>query len=184
MKFSGPVLTSGKFDEALQVPNTGTGDGNKLSLGRHETDCLGNVTICPDGVTVSFWIYMYYHSDEWTYPVYGPMFQIMAKPYGGSTGGTFVIGLYNGTHRWRIGQGLIYDHWHHFAFVYKEKEGFVWFFDGYRYNQITPIAEKRTSGKLELGCKRVTNCSKTKYDDLRVWNEAKDETFIWRIWQS
>ena len=127
---------------------------------------------------------MFKQSHSWHYPTVGPMFQILGKFTPWAPTGSFAIMLFNGTHRWVKGQGVICDHWHHIAFVYTEQDGFMLFFDGYRNDAITPGGHNRGTRNLELGCQGTSYCTKAKYDDLRVWNEAKSENFIWRIWQS
>ena len=184
LKFPGPSIATGKFHKALQVPNTAATEGNKLSLGLHENDCLGNVTLCPDGVTVSLWIYMFSQYHQWPYMASGSMFEIMGRTSRGQIPRTFQITLFNGTHKWTTEHGLIYSYWHYFAFVYTKKDGYTLFFDGYHYNPIIPTVWVKASRNLELGCREGSLCSKAKYDDLRVWNEAKDENFIWHLWQS
>ena len=184
--FSGPTVSSGRFGNAIFTPNNSTFDDNRILLGSHENDCLENVTLCPDGVTVSLWIYMFEQSHQWPAPVNGPLFFLFA--YAGSPAGSpgpyIVVRLYNATHEWRKGRPLIYDYWIHFAFVYSAKDGFTLYSDGYRQDPLSPKPKSRKSVNLEMGCLGMKHCTKAKYDDLRVWNEAKDENFIWRLWQS
>ena len=179
--FPAPTISSGKVGSAIRVNNRNTYGSTKLSFGRHETDCLGNVTLCPNGVTISFWIYMYKQSHMYPRPVDGPTIEIMGitKP----SSGEFRLSLYNTTHRWHKRQFIIYNYWHHLAFVYTAKDGFTWYFDGYRYNPFNGKEIYRGAQDFEVGCRGGAHCSKAKYDDLRVWNEAKDEKFIWRLWQ-
>ena len=168
---------------ALQVPNTGSLDDNKLYLGHHDNDCLGNVTHCPDGLTISFWIYMFQQSYQWPYSLRGTFFEFSA--YTPATNPFHAASVYNGTHRWGLGgDRIIYDYWHHYAFVYTAEGGFVIYTDGYRRDQDGPHSEVRPSIEYEMGCIGSQNCAKAKYDDLRVWNEAKDEDFIWHLWQA
>ena len=174
-------MSSGRFGNALEVQNSGTHGTTKLSLGTHENDCLGNLTLCPDGVTISFWIYMFKQSHQWPAPIVGSTFYFICKTP--STNPVFRPTIYNGTHEWNKETQMIYDYWHHFAFVYTAKDGLTWYSDGYRHDPITPGLYSRGSRNLEMGCLGTRNCAKAKYDDLRVWNEAKDEKFIWRLWQ-
>ena len=180
--FSGPYLASGKFGKALRLPNTFTQDDNTLSLGHHENNCFGNVSLCPNGVTISFWIYMFTHSYKWPIPATGPSFQLSA--YTPTTNPLFMITLYNSSHQWYTSPGLIYDYWHHFAFVYTAKDGFMLYSDGYRHDPVTPTPHHKGPQNLLMGCAGSQHCTIAKYDDLRVWNEAKDEDFIWLLWQS
>ena len=151
-------------------------------MGLHANDCLGNVTLCPDGVTVSFWIYVFSQSHSWPFLFHGTSIDILA--YTPSTNPRADGVVFNGTHSWTSGDRLIYDYWHHYALVYTAKDGVTWYSDGYRRDPETPKLQDRRSWNLELGCANSKNCAKAKYDDLRVWNEAKDENFIWHLWQA
>ena len=124
---------------------------------------------------------MFKQSHAWPKPIVGSTFYFVANTP--STNPNLRARIFNGTHLWYKSSQIIYNHWHHFAFVYTAKDGFTWYSDGYRQDPITPGLENRGSRNLEMGCEGGLNCAKAKYDDLRVWNEAKDENFIWQLWQ-
>ena len=180
--FPGPKIHSGRFGNALQVLNTGTIGSNKIILGNHQNDCFGNVSLCPDGVTISFWIYMFSHPHNWPGPVNGPVFYFFC--YTPSKNPHCTVKVWNGTHRWQRNERIIYNYWHNFVWVFTPKDGLTWYVDGYRRDPMTPNPEIRGPRNLDLGCLGTQHCAIAKYDDIRVWNEAKDENFIWQFWLS
>ena len=100
----------------------------------------------------------------------------------GSGNSNFGTTLYNGTHQYKWSTSLIHQHWHHFAFVYTAEREFLLYTDGYLQNPVAPQPNNRGPSNLEMGCHGTKHCTTAKYDDFRVWSEAKDKNFIWRLW--
>ena len=53
--FAGPYTTTGKYGNAIMIPNNGAQDDNAIRMGAHSNSCFGNLNLCFNGATFSLW---------------------------------------------------------------------------------------------------------------------------------
>ena len=179
---SGPYTTQGKHGNAIFTPNIGTLDDNVISLGTHENDCLGNIPLCPNGLTLSLWFKAEPQSHPWPHVFSSTYFTVLFN------NGPGVLKLRtllrNGTHQiWYLDLSIVAPNvWTHFGFTYTANTGINFFQDGCKLTrpknpqiaEMTPVIKD-----FELGCTDGAHCAKITYDDFRFWTTAKDEQFMW-----
>ena len=182
---SGPHITPGKQGNAIFTPNTGTTHGNVIDLGTHENDCLGSLSLCPNGVTLSLW-FKIDSVFSWPMLMSSTYFVIGMDEIPGAPGSVKVKShSLNVTHEITYYELYIVQPnvWTHFALTYNVNSGYEFFQDGCKLtkeSKNTYIKETAPVIKnFELGCSKGSNCVKFAYDDFKFWSTAKDEQFMW-----
>ena len=183
--FTGPYIVSGKHGNAIFTPNTGTFDDNVIDIGEHQTDCLGKASNCPGGMTFSIWIKLDQQPHQ--YPTLLDSNNLVIHGY--SVVDKFYItnDLRNETHKFEYKSVLSYNEWHLIAYTYTATAGFQLYMDGCKYppRRISVFSVAIAPKSVTLGCRvERAYCSAVNFDDIRVWNEKKDEAFMWLLWRA
>ena len=177
---SGPYIVQGKYGNAIFTPNTGSLNDKVINLGTHENDCLGNLALCPNGVTLSLWFKV---DDPFSWPImiYSTHFIFAIERTSG--------GLKLKSHSKSMTHEITYHQlstiktniWTHFALTYTTNSGYEFFQDGCKLTKQNPVIRPMTPviRNFELGCANGANCMKIAYDDFKFWSTAKDEQFMW-----
>ena len=177
---SGPYTTPGKYGNAIFTPNTGKYDGNVIDLGRHENDCLGKLSLCPKGLTLSLWFKADPPSHVWPILFSSTHFTIYFELKGHLR---LKALLQNGTHQIKYSTlaHIAPIVWTHLGITYIANSGFEFFHNGCKLTKPNPIVLPMTPvlKNFELGCAGGQKCMKVAYDDLRIWSSVKDEQFMW-----
>ena len=125
-----PNITIGKYGNAIFIPYIG-GPGNfAIKLGTHEHDCLGNITLCPNGATFSLWYKPVEISAPW-----GTVFDstsLYAFYHLNSEGFKMFFQLNNGSHLFKFTSvpRVAWLKWYHVGITYSKESDFVVHFDG------------------------------------------------------
>ena len=161
------------------MPNTG-GLGNiAIKLGTHEHDCLGNITLCPNGATFSLWFKPIKTSTN-----YGTMFEstsLYAYWHQNSTGAQMFFNLNNGSHVFKFSSlpRVALDEWYHVGIIYSKLSGFLVYFPECLPRQPDEIQRYNVIVKnFDLGCIPRQYCVRVYFDDLRFWTVKKSTQFI------
>ena len=167
------------------MPNTAYQDDNVISLGNHSTDCFGNVSLCPNGITFSLWFKV-----EATFGLYSHVFQstclhaFINKMANGDL--RLFATLKNGTHRLKHELFPLFtpNVWHHLAFTYSSKQEFnVWYDGNIHTDNVTIWKTPSPTVDFELGCSsRIHKCLRIAFDDLRFWKVWKNPNFMLWLW--
>ena len=182
---SGPQLTAGKYGNAVYTPNTqGSNDDNVISLGTHDNDCFGNVGLCTNGATLSFWIKGVRPRYLWPRLLDGSWFEFWFELRNNEL--LVSAAMKNGTHyhQFIFFAKMTYDQWHNIGMTFSPGSKPEVYFDGCK----TEAVENRISAgmpilrTIELGCFRGATCVEIHYDDLRFWTATKSPQFMWWLW--
>ena len=172
-------MQSGKYGSGIHLPNWGTIDDNIISLGNHDNDCLGNVMLCPKGVTMSIWFKAPTQAHVWPWILNSPAFRLFVEILSdGRLKPTFGL---DGTLYDYQGEPLTLNEWHLIVYTYKDL-GFNVYIDGCKLPIYFRKILAAQQGIYEIGCKLYANCMTLTVDDFRFWGEQKDDHFIWWLW--
>ena len=161
-----------------------------IDLGLHNTDCLGKVELCPNGMTLSFWFKTSVHVSPYVRLVASPSITIDIEPTD-PIGSWLYINLNDDIQGYYFEgeREISHDTWHNIVFTYSALTKFDVFIDGcpltknmVYYNSGGPDTEEAT--RFQLGCYSGSKCARITYDDLRLWNVLKDKYFIWHLWNN
>ena len=184
--FSGPYTTKGKLGKAVFFPNNAKNDNNALRLGHHKDDCLGNVTLCPNGSTLSLWFKLDQSIGSWGHLFDGTLYHAAFKT--DSMNYTFLLHLRNETHKQVISNlpTLSYKVWHQLGITYHPTSGYEVYIDGFVPNGLSKVTEQRTlvyKNQFQLGCNNGGLCLRVYLDDLRFWTVKKSKSFMLWLWK-
>ena len=182
---SGPHLTVGRYGNAVYTPNTeGFTDDNVINLGTHDNDCFGNVSLCTNGATLSFWMKAGRPSYGWPKLLDGSWFEFWFRFKNDELLAT--VRLQNGTHRHDLIHfaKITYNQWHNVGMTFSPGNGFEVYFDGCKTirtgiqtsNSLNPV-------HIELGCAGGDHCAKINYDEIRFWTATMSPSFMWSLSQ-
>ena len=182
---SGPYIVQGKYGNAIFTPNTASLNDKVINLGTHENDCLGKLSLCPKGLTFSLWFKLDPHTDIWRNLFTSTHFTVsLVKVSGVLKLNSFIR---NGTHQIKhVGLTVITPYtWSHFGFTYSVNYGSEFFHNGCKLTNPNPVITAKIPDirNFQFGCYRGEYCTKAAYDDFRFWTAAKDEQFMWWLWQ-
>ena len=183
---SGPSISTGKLGNAIFLPNTDKSDDNEIRLGIHQNDCFGNITLCPNGLTLAFWIKIQSKITSYSHFLRGTTFKFLAHALANNYNP--IIRLFNTTHRQesRGILGLSYGEWYHFVITYDASSGSGLYLDGRvtsREAWVTIVWTKGNVNDFILGCEGGSKCTRVHYDDLRFWSVKKSSQFICYLWK-
>ena len=186
MSFSGPYTVKGKLGEAVFFPNEVKNDDNALKLGHHKTDCLGNVTLCPNGSTLSLWFRIESSIGDWGHMFDGTMHHAAFKT--DSINYTFHLHLKNETHEEVIRNFPTFSYrvWHQLGITYDPTSGYEVYVDGSIPSGLTKVTEQRNlvyRNQFRLGCNNGHSCLRVHLDDFRFWTVKKSKSFMWWLWK-
>ena len=184
---AGPYLVDGKYGSAIHTPNDATNCGNMISLDNHDNDCLGNINLCSDGITLSFWFKGSEQPHNYVFVLLSSNFMI---GFNGTGNQLFPLYHLNGQsvgQRNEPGQSSFsLNEWHNIGITYSVSSGFNVYHDGclqniafQSVNASSPFTKVSLSG---LTC--FLTCANMTYDDLRVYNVKKDERFMYWLWKN
>ena len=179
------MVATGKHSNAILTPSTsGVWNGNiAIKLGTHEHDCLGNITLCPNGATFSLWFHPVLLDKPW-----GTLFEstsLIARCKQNSDGFQMYFDLNNGSHTFEFNQmpWVAWHKWYHIGITYSKESGYAVHFDGCIPKLANSIAPRNAtaSKNFVFGCVPFAQCVRAYYDDLRFWNVKKSPVFIWGL---
>ena len=187
MIFPAPSIEQGKFGNAIFLPNSGSIDDAYISLGRQNSNCLDNMTLCTNGMTLTFWFKAAQQNHDWPNILFSTTFAMYMKRYQGKL--ELVTHISNGTHRIDFHDAttprVTMRKWHLVAFTYSQSK-FKFYYDGCEVTTEPSIIQKSPIIRdFTLGCKDSgENCPRNYYDDLRFWSAARGPRFIHWLWQN
>ena len=182
---AGPYLTQGKYDGAIFLPNTACNDDNFITLGRQTDNCLDDINLCPNGMTLSFWFMPVQQNYKWPQILSSATSNIYMK----KTHGNLQLRAHftNDTHRaYFIDDTPMMTEaiWHLLAITHSQGK-FKFYYDGCEVNPTKIVPEPQDVRDFTLGCKpEGTHCPRGHYDDFRFWKTAKSPRFIYWLWQN
>ena len=138
---------------------------------------------CPNGATLSFWFKAPSQSHNWPYICVGTSMNIYSKQV--ANGLALRVAVNNGTHllTYQSFPEVSLYKWHLIGITYSLNSGYEVYYDGCKTSEVPQVDPKTPSPKdLQLGCKSVSNCMKSNYDDLRFWTAHKSPKFMFWLW--
>ena len=172
----------GKQGNAIFIPSPGGHGDIAITLGTHEHDCLGNITLCASGATFSLWYKPVEVSVDW-----GTLFDstsLRVFYHLNSEDFKMHFHLNNGSHLFRFDSisRVAWHKWYHVGITYSKESGFVVHFDGCTQRKADTIEPYNVTIKnFQLGCVTGNNCPRVHFDDLRFWGVKKSPLFIWAL---
>ena len=156
-----------------------------MRLGGHSNDCLGNVTLCPDGTTLSLWFKLESQVGNWAHLLQSTLYFVLCQTFG-SNYFTHIY-LRNETHDQHFSDfpPLSYGTWYHLGITYQPHLGYEVYIDG-----CLPVGHTKNSHQwtpaiqnFQLGCDYGNKCMKVFLDDLRFWTAKKSHVFMYWLWK-
>ena len=166
------------------MPNTAHQDDNVISLGNHSTDCFGNVTLCPNGITFSLWFKVEAAYGEGSHVFQSTCLHAFIKKMANGNLQLWAT-LKNGTHRLKYESfSLVTPNvWHQLGFTYSSKHEFNVWYDGNIHDNVKIVKTPSPTMDFELGCSnRVQYCIRIIFDDLKFWKVWKNHNFMKWLW--
>ena len=169
------------------MPNPDTFGGHYITLGRHTDECLDNVTLCPNGSTLSFWFKAEQQAFKWprlfTSTTYFFYFRRL------NDGRLSPSSRVQKDVQWHMALPeempvVTTNEWHMISFTFGQASGFKLYYDGCTISSLPRL--KQTNPQLrdfEFGCASGGNCPKIHYDEFRFWTSEKSPRFISWLWQ-
>ena len=182
---TGPEVTIGKLGNAIFLPNIERFDDNVIKLGDHNNDCLGNISLCPGGVTLSLWFKIEYYITNWSHLFRSTSFY--CPMHCNATSCALYVYVRNESHMQQFPSftDLSYGKWHHMGIACDESSSCVVYIDGcvpsgtYKVTRQENLVDRKD---FELGCDNGNKCTRVHYDELRFWTVKKSQLFMWWLW--
>ena len=151
-----------------------------MRLGHHKNDCLGNLTLCPNGSTLSIWFKLESRITDFSHLFHSTLYSPRVRTY--SSDYAIYFHLRNETHKQVLSDfpRLLYGEWHHLGITYNS--GFEVYVDGCVPLGITKKMFQESlvyKNEFEFGCDGGNKCTRAHLDDLRFWNVKKSRIFMW-----
>ena len=152
-----------------------------INLGTHNDDCFGNVSLCTNGATLSFWIKAPQPSYVWPKLLGAPWFELWFH----LKNNEFLLNaaIQNGTHKHEFiyFAKITYDQWHNIGMTFSPGSRPEIYFDGCKTQAVENriLAGVPVQSTIEMGCFSGANCAEITYDDLRFWTATKSPQFMW-----
>ena len=168
----------GKHGNAIHLPNAQTYDDNIISLGNHDNDCLGNVILCPKGVTFSIWFKAPAQVHDWPWLLLSSEIRVyMRRLADGRLEPNYAM------HAKEYGSKDLFtlNEWHLLVLTYHDLQ-FKAYQDGCEVPVTFQYDLQIRQFDFDIGCKLTGNCMIVTVDDFRFWGEEKDSRFVWWLW--
>ena len=151
-----------------------------MRLGSHKNDCLGNLTLCQNGSTLSLWFKLESSIVNWSHFFQSTLYYAPLRTY--ATDYAIHFHLRNETHdqRWFDFPRLLYGEWHHLGVTYNS--GFEVYVDGCVPTGLSKSMVEESlvyKNEFDFVCDRGNKCTRAHLDDIRFWNIKKSRVFMW-----